>query len=108
MARILKEKDPVKKFKALRESTNPQAQFLWAIFHDAFHYIAVHLGSIADNARDVDFAMRWGFGWAVGPFGNLASRRLVADRHLGQGRHRCRYRAVQCTAASLGLRRPGR
>jgi len=68
VGRILKEKDPVKKFKALRESTNPQAQFLWAIFRDAFHYIAVHLGSIADNARDVDFAMRWGFGWNVGPF----------------------------------------
>ncbi|MFL6708517.1 MAG: enoyl-CoA hydratase/isomerase family protein, partial [Massilia sp.] len=25
-------------------------------------------GSIADNARDIDFAMRWGFGWNVGPF----------------------------------------
>jgi 3-hydroxyacyl-CoA dehydrogenase len=68
VARILKEKDPVKKFKAMRESTNPQAQFLWAIFRDAFHYIAFHLDSIADNARDVDFAMRWGFGWSVGPF----------------------------------------
>ena len=68
VARILKEKEPVKKFKALRESTNPQAQFLWAIFRDAFHYIAVHLGEVADNARDVDFAMRWGFGWNVGPF----------------------------------------
>ncbi len=68
VGRILKEKDPVKKMKALRESTNPQAQFLWAIFRDAFHYIAVHLESIADNARDVDFAMRWGFGWSVGPF----------------------------------------
>ena len=68
VGRILKEKDPVKKFKTLRESTNPQAQFLWAIFRDAFHYIAVHLGSIADNARDIDFAMRWGFGWNVGPF----------------------------------------
>jgi 3-hydroxyacyl-CoA dehydrogenase len=68
VARILKEKDPVKKFKALRESTNPQAQFLWAIFRDAFHYIAVHQGAIADNARDIDFAMRWGFGWNVGPF----------------------------------------
>jgi 3-hydroxyacyl-CoA dehydrogenase len=68
VARILKEKDPVKKFKAMRESTNPQAQFLWAIFRDAFHYIAVHLETIADNARDVDFAMRWGFGWSTGPF----------------------------------------
>ncbi|MBS0309568.1 MAG: 3-hydroxyacyl-CoA dehydrogenase/enoyl-CoA hydratase family protein [Proteobacteria bacterium] len=68
IGRILKEKDPVKKMKSLRESTNPQAQFLWAIFRDAFHYIAVHLESIADNARDIDFAMRWGFGWNVGPF----------------------------------------
>jgi len=68
IARILKEKDPVKKMKALRESTNPQAKFLWAIFRDAFHYIAIHLDSIADNAREVDFAMRWGFGWNVGPF----------------------------------------
>jgi 3-hydroxyacyl-CoA dehydrogenase len=68
VGRILKEKDPVKKFKAMRESTNPQAQFLWAIYRDAFHYIAYHLDTIADNARDIDFAMRWGFGWSVGPF----------------------------------------
>ncbi|WP_211452348.1 3-hydroxyacyl-CoA dehydrogenase/enoyl-CoA hydratase family protein [Collimonas antrihumi] len=68
VARILKDKDPVKRMKTLRESTNPQAQFLWAIFRDGFHYIAVHMESIADNARDIDFAMRWGFGWSVGPF----------------------------------------
>ncbi|MDB5729660.1 MAG: 3-hydroxyacyl-CoA dehydrogenase/enoyl-CoA hydratase family protein, partial [Noviherbaspirillum sp.] len=68
VGRILKEKDPVRRMKALRESSNPQAQFLWAIFRDVFHYIAVHLESIADNARDVDFAMRWGFGWSTGPF----------------------------------------
>lgn len=68
VARILKDKDPVKRMKALRESTNPQAQFLWSIFRDGFHYIAIHLDAIADNARDIDFAMRWGFGWSVGPF----------------------------------------
>jgi 3-hydroxyacyl-CoA dehydrogenase len=68
VARILKEKDPAKRMKTLRESKNPQAQFLWAIFRDVFHYIAVHLETIADNARDVDFAMRWGFGQSVGPF----------------------------------------
>lgn len=68
IARILKEKDPAKRIKALHDSTHPQAQFLWAIFRDTFHYIAVHLESIADNARDVDFALRWGFGWKQGPF----------------------------------------
>ncbi len=68
IARILKEKDPAKRMQALHDSTHPQAQFLWSIFRDAFHYIAVHLETIADNARDLDFALRWGFGWKQGPF----------------------------------------
>lgn len=25
-------------------------------------------GISADNARDIDFAIRWGFGWNEGPF----------------------------------------
>jgi 3-hydroxyacyl-CoA dehydrogenase len=65
--RILK-KAPAERLKLLRESTNPQAKFLWAILRDAFHYAAVHLESIAESARDVDFAMRWGFGSQQGPF----------------------------------------
>jgi 3-hydroxyacyl-CoA dehydrogenase len=65
--RILK-KPAAERLKLLRESSNPQAQFLWAIQRDAFHYAAVHLEAIADTARDVDFAMRWGFGSKQGPF----------------------------------------
>ncbi|HST00387.1 MAG TPA: 3-hydroxyacyl-CoA dehydrogenase family protein, partial [Usitatibacter sp.] len=65
---ILKEKNPGEQLAKLRASTNPQAQFLWAIFRDVFHYVAVHLGDIAHSARDVDFAIRWGFGWQRGPF----------------------------------------
>ncbi|MBC7941332.1 MAG: enoyl-CoA hydratase/isomerase family protein, partial [Chitinophagaceae bacterium] len=65
--RMLK-KPPAERLKLLRDSPNPQAQFLWAILRDAFHYAAVHLASIADSARDVDLAMRWGFGMQQGPF----------------------------------------
>ena len=65
---ILKEKSPGDQLAKLRASTNPQAQFLWAIFRDVFHYVAVHLADIAHCARDVDFAIRWGFGWQRGPF----------------------------------------
>ncbi|MDO9073681.1 MAG: 3-hydroxyacyl-CoA dehydrogenase NAD-binding domain-containing protein [Rubrivivax sp.] len=65
--RMLK-KPAAERLKLLRESSNPQAQFLWAILRDAFHYAAVHLADIADTARDVDFAMRWGFGMRQGPF----------------------------------------
>ena len=68
VAAILKIRNPAEKFAALRASTHPQGQFLWAIFRDIFHYAAVHLENVADNARDLDLAMRWGFGWAQGPF----------------------------------------
>jgi 3-hydroxyacyl-CoA dehydrogenase len=67
IGRILK-RPPAERLKLLRESDHKQAQFLWAIFRDVFHYIAVHLESVADNARDLDFAVRWGFGWNEGPF----------------------------------------
>jgi 3-hydroxyacyl-CoA dehydrogenase len=68
VAEILALKDPAEKFARLRASDHPQAQFLWSIFRDLFHYAAYHLAGIADNARDVDLAIRWGFGWQMGPF----------------------------------------
>ncbi|MBI2277935.1 MAG: 3-hydroxyacyl-CoA dehydrogenase/enoyl-CoA hydratase family protein [Dechloromonas sp.] len=68
VAAILKERNLTARFAALRASNDPQARFLWAIFRDVFHYAAVQLESVADNARDLDFAMRWGFGWTQGPF----------------------------------------
>ncbi|MDR1075671.1 MAG: 3-hydroxyacyl-CoA dehydrogenase/enoyl-CoA hydratase family protein [Xanthomonadaceae bacterium] len=65
---ILKIKNPVEKFQALRASKHPQAQFLWAMFRDLFHYSAYHLADIAETVRDVDLAIRWGYGWSLGPF----------------------------------------
>jgi 3-hydroxyacyl-CoA dehydrogenase len=52
----------------LRNAEGAEARFLWAILRDQFHYAAVHLESIAETARDIDFAMRWGFGSKQGPF----------------------------------------
>ena len=65
--RMLK-KPAGERLKLLRNAEGKQGQFLWAILRNAFHYAAVHLGDIADNARDVDFCMRWGFGMQQGPF----------------------------------------
>ena len=65
--RMLK-KPAAERLKLLRGSEGAQGQFLWAILRNSFHYAAVHLASIADNARDVDFCMRWGFGMKQGPF----------------------------------------
>jgi 3-hydroxyacyl-CoA dehydrogenase len=68
VVRILKTEDAGARLKLLRETDHPQARFLWSIFRDMFHYIAVHLGDVAQSARDIDFALRWGFGWDTGPF----------------------------------------
>jgi len=65
--RMLK-KPAVQRLALLRGSEGAQGQFLWAILRDGFHYAAVHLGDIAESARDIDFAMRWGFGMQQGPF----------------------------------------
>jgi 3-hydroxyacyl-CoA dehydrogenase len=68
IAQILKKRNPAEIIAQLHASSHPQAQFLWSIFRDTFHYCAVHLGAIANNARDLDLAIRWGFGWNEGPF----------------------------------------
>ncbi len=65
--RMLK-KPAAERLALLRNAEGAQGRFLWAILRNSFHYAAVHLASIADTARDVDFAMRWGFGMKQGPF----------------------------------------
>jgi 3-hydroxyacyl-CoA dehydrogenase len=64
----LRQKGWAAKLAALRASDDAQAQFMWSCFRDVFHYCAYQLEQIADNARDVDFAIRWGYGWDQGPF----------------------------------------
>ena len=65
--RILKR--PIgERLELLRNTDDPHAQFLWAIYRDIFHYCAIQLSYIAQSAREIDFAMRWGYGWDQGPF----------------------------------------
>ncbi len=66
-ARMLK-KPAAERLKLLRNAEGAPGKFLWAILRNSFHYAAVHLESIAESARDVDQAMRWGFGMRQGPF----------------------------------------
>jgi 3-hydroxyacyl-CoA dehydrogenase len=65
--RMLK-RPAAERLRLLRNSEGAQGQFLWAILRNSFHYAAVHLASIAETARDVDQALRWGFGMKQGPF----------------------------------------
>ena len=92
--RMLK-KPAAERLKLLRNSEGAQGRFLWAILRNSFHYAAVHLASIAETTRDVDFAMRWGFGVKQGPFelwqeaGWLDVARMV-QQDIDEGRALCK------------------
>ncbi len=43
-------------------------QFLWSALSETCSYAARRAPEISDNIADVDRAMRWGFGWELGPF----------------------------------------
>lgn len=89
--RLLQTRDPAEKYTQLMTLQHPQAEFLRAVLFDLLHYSAVQLGDIADSARDLDLAMRWGFGWRFGPLEawQAAGWQQVADdlqQAIEQGR----------------------
>ena len=67
VGRMLK-KPAAERLKLLRNAEGAEPRFLWAIIRDQLHYSAVHLHDVAETARDIDLAMRWGFGMKQGPF----------------------------------------
>ena len=67
VGRMLK-KPAAERLKLLRNADGAEPRFLWAIIRDQLHYAAVHLHTVAETARDIDLALRWGFGMKQGPF----------------------------------------
>src|SRR6476660_3545885 len=43
-------------------------QFLWSGLSETCLYAARRVPEISDHIEDLDRAMRWGFGWELGPF----------------------------------------
>lgn len=62
------EKGTPGKLKALVYSDDRAGQLLWNILSPALLYSAQLLGEIADDVTAIDKAMKWGFGWELGPF----------------------------------------
>src|SRR5262249_38762839 len=50
------------------QSGDRAQQFLWRAISRGCLYAARRVPEIADSPADVDRAMRWGFGWELGPF----------------------------------------
>lgn len=56
------------KVKTLTYAKDRTGELLWSIFAPTLLYSAQLLGEIADDIVAIDNAMKWGFGWAQGPF----------------------------------------
>src|SRR5262249_18345382 len=56
------------RIKTLTWSKDRAGAFLWQTLSRTLRYAAAHIPEIADTVVEVDRAMRWGFGWEMGPF----------------------------------------
>ena len=61
-------KGTANKLKALVYADDRAGQLLWNILSPTLLYSAQLLGEIADDIVAIDRAMKWGFGWELGPF----------------------------------------
>jgi 3-hydroxyacyl-CoA dehydrogenase len=62
------EKGTANKLKALVYANDRAGQFLWNTLSPSLMYSAQLLGEIAETIVAIDRAMKWGFGWEMGPF----------------------------------------
>ena len=60
--------DLPERIKALVWAKDRTGSFLWKTLSRTLAYAAKRIPEIADNVVEVDRAMRWGFGWELGPF----------------------------------------
>ena len=62
------EEDPGGRLRRLIASPGRDGVFLWKLFRDVFRYAAEMVPEISDRIVEIDRAMRWGYGWELGPF----------------------------------------
>lgn len=62
------QKGSANKLKALVYGKDRASELLWNILAPVLVYSGDLLGEIADTIVDIDRAMKWGFGWELGPF----------------------------------------
>lgn len=60
--------DVGKKLHALVYNGDPAGDFAWELTIGALAYAGRRVGEIADDVVAIDRAMKWGFGWQLGPF----------------------------------------
>ena len=65
---VKQQKGSAQKLKSLMYSDDRAGELLWNIMAPVLVYAAELLGEIADDIVSIDRALKWGFGWELGPF----------------------------------------
>lgn len=65
---IASHEDPRERVRKLFEDDGPAGTFAWKLTRRALAYAAAMIGEITDSVTAIDDAMRWGYGWELGPF----------------------------------------
>ena len=60
--------NPRERVKQLVATPGPAGQFAWTVLARSLAYAARRIPEITDSIKAVDDAMKWGYGWDLGPF----------------------------------------
>lgn len=82
-----KGKDLATRLQLLLFGEDKASKFAWEITKKTLLYAAQKVGEIADDITAIDQAMRWGFGWELGPFElwDTLGVKKVAERMKKEG-----------------------
>ena len=60
--------DPGKRLQTLVGADDHAGRFAWEVISQLLVYAARNVGEVSEDIISIDRAMRWGFGWQLGPF----------------------------------------
>lgn len=88
LGKARKAETTVDSMRIILAGTDPAAQLAWLATADTLLYAAARIPEIADDVVNIDNAMRWGFGWELGPFESWDAIGVAASvtRMKGEGR----------------------
>ncbi len=68
MKGIARVEDPRSRVRQLAASPGPAGEFAWTVLSRSLAYAARRIPEITESIEAIDNAMKWGYGWELGPF----------------------------------------
>jgi 3-hydroxyacyl-CoA dehydrogenase len=65
---VAKAEDPRERVRKLVATPGPVGEFAWTVLSRSMAYAARRIPEITESIEAIDNAMKWGYGWELGPF----------------------------------------